>query len=60
MGKRGILNVLICVFLLALGISAQAQEPKKTGRIGFLGATSSSTVMARIEAFAGAARAWLR
>ena len=51
MGKRGILNVLICVFLLALGISAQAQEPKKTGRIGFLGATSSSTVTPRIEAF---------
>jgi len=51
MGKRGILNVLICVFLLALGISAQAQEPNKTARIGFLGATSSSTVTARIEAF---------
>src|SRR5215467_1113596 len=51
MGKRGIFNVLICVFLLALGISAQAQEPKKTARIGFLGATSSSTVTARIEAF---------
>jgi len=31
--------------------SAEAQQPKTTARIGFLGATSSSVEAARIEAF---------
>ena len=31
--------------------AAEAQQPKTTARIGFLGATSSSVEAARIEAF---------
>jgi len=37
--------------LLALPFSARAQQPTKIPRIGFLNATSPSTVAARLEAF---------
>jgi putative tryptophan/tyrosine transport system substrate-binding protein len=37
--------------LFALGFPAQAQQPKKVPRIGFLGATSPSVETTRIEAF---------
>jgi ABC-type uncharacterized transport system substrate-binding protein len=37
--------------LYALCFSAVAQQPKKVSRIGYLGASSPSTIPARIEAF---------
>jgi putative tryptophan/tyrosine transport system substrate-binding protein len=37
--------------LLALCFSAEAQQPEKVPRIGFLSATSPSTISARVEAF---------
>jgi hypothetical protein len=37
--------------LFALSFPAEAQQPAKVPRIGFLSATSSSTVSARLEAF---------
>jgi putative ABC transport system substrate-binding protein len=37
--------------LLALGFPAQAQQPKKVPRIGFLITSSPSTISARLEAF---------
>ena len=40
-----------CSMLLALPFSARAQQPTKIPRIGFLNATSPSTVAARLEAF---------
>ena len=41
--------LLITIFLIT-GFAA-AQQPKKVPRIGFLGATSPSTISARVEAF---------
>src|SRR5437870_9803130 len=43
--------LVIFVTLAACGALAQAQQPKKVPRIGFLSAISPSTVAARIEAF---------
>ncbi len=37
--------------LLALCVPAEAQQPKKVPRIGFLSAASSSAIAARVEAF---------
>ena len=37
--------------LFALSFAAEAQQPTKIPRIGFLGATSASALAARIEAF---------
>ena len=37
-GKRKIFSFALCVLLLALGFSAEAQQPKKIPRIGYLSA----------------------
>jgi putative ABC transport system substrate-binding protein len=42
---------LLCAMLFALCVPADAQQPKKVPRIGFLSATSPSTISARTEAF---------
>jgi putative tryptophan/tyrosine transport system substrate-binding protein len=42
---------ILAVALLALGVIAEAQQPKKTPGVGLLGATSRSNISARIEAF---------
>ena len=49
--QRLAINVTVGVMLLALCVSVGAQQPKKVPRIGFLTATSSSTNLARTEAF---------
>src|SRR5207244_13389190 len=45
----------ITIFVVALSLDlayfAQAQQPTKVPRIGFLGVTSPSTISARLEAF---------
>ena len=43
--------VTLAVLLFALCSPAEAQQPKKLARIGFLGATFASTESTRIEAF---------
>jgi putative ABC transport system substrate-binding protein len=43
--------VAIATFLLALSVSAEAQQPNKLPRIGFLALSASSTISARVEAF---------
>jgi putative tryptophan/tyrosine transport system substrate-binding protein len=48
--KNGFSPLLI-IMLAVVGGTAHAQQPKKTPRIGFLAATSSSTNPGRIEAF---------
>ncbi len=49
MGKT--LTLLFIVVVLCVGAIAEAQQPKKVPRIGFLSATSPSTISARLEAF---------
>jgi putative ABC transport system substrate-binding protein len=49
--KVGWSSILVAALVLALGEMAEAQQPTKAPRIGFLGATSSSPVSARTEAF---------
>ena len=51
MNKRKLGSFALCAVLIALGFTAEAQQPTKAPRIGFLGATSSSPVSARTEAF---------
>src|SRR5690242_8439544 len=41
----------LCAFLLAICISAEAQQPTKLPRIGYLSTDSPSTIAVRIEAF---------
>ena len=41
----------LSVMLIALGVPAKAQQPKKVPRIGFLGGASSSSYAVRIDAF---------
>ena len=45
------LSILFVVLLLAVAVIAEAQQPRKVPRIGFLAAASTSAVAARIEAF---------
>jgi len=49
--KRKIAVLFHCAMLLALCLSAEAQQPKKVPRIGYLIATSPSVILARIDAF---------
>jgi putative tryptophan/tyrosine transport system substrate-binding protein len=50
MAKKTIVVFLVSLALASLHL-AQAQQPKKVPRIGFLGFTSLSAIAARIEAF---------
>jgi ABC-type uncharacterized transport system substrate-binding protein len=49
--KKAAASILVAVVLLAVAITAEAQQPKKVPRIGILGAAFPSTNPARIEAF---------
>jgi putative ABC transport system substrate-binding protein len=49
--KRKITVLALCAMLFALCSSAAAQQAKKVPRVGFLSATSPSTISARTEAF---------
>jgi len=51
MRKAGVPSILFVVVLLAVAVIAEAQQPKKVPRIGFLGGTSASIEKSRIEAF---------
>ena len=51
MKRAAVPSILIVVVLLAVAVIAEAQQPKKVPRIGFLGASSASVLAARIEAF---------
>jgi putative ABC transport system substrate-binding protein len=48
--KKKIIVLTLCVVLFALCFSADAQQPTKVHRIGYLNAVSPSTVSDRIEA----------
>jgi ABC-type uncharacterized transport system substrate-binding protein len=51
MRKAGLLSILVVVVLLAVAVIAEAQQPKKVPRIGYLSATSPSVNPTRIEGF---------
>jgi putative tryptophan/tyrosine transport system substrate-binding protein len=51
MKKAGVLSILFVVALLAVAVVAEAQQPKKVARIGFLAAVPHSANTARFEAF---------
>ena len=48
---KGAFYVALCAMLFVLGVSAQAQQPARIPRIGFLSGVSSSSMSARFEAF---------
>jgi len=51
MKKADVLSILFAVVLLAVAVIAEAQQPKKVPRIGFLVPGSHSGFAARVEAF---------
>jgi len=51
MKTNGLLSILLATLVLGQGVAAQAQQPTKMPRLGFLGATSRSAISARVEAF---------
>jgi putative ABC transport system substrate-binding protein len=51
MRKAGVLSILIAVTLLTVGVIAEAQQPAKVPRIGYLIGGSLSSISNRTEAF---------
>jgi len=49
--RKILTGLALCAVLLALSFPAEAQQPKKVSRIGFIGASSSSTAGHFLEAF---------
>jgi putative tryptophan/tyrosine transport system substrate-binding protein len=50
-GKRKIFCIALCALLVALGLSAEAQQPKKVSRIGFVSGADPKNPGPPIEAF---------
>ncbi len=50
MKKAAVPSILVAVVLLALGVIAEAQQPKKVPRIGYLATSDAATESARAEA----------
>src|SRR5262245_46270743 len=51
MNKRKLGSFALCAMLFALWFPAEAQQPAKIPRIGYLGAVSSTANLARVQAF---------
>jgi ABC-type uncharacterized transport system substrate-binding protein len=51
MKKAALLSILLVAVQLAVAVIAEAQQPKKVPRIGFLNASSPSSVADRLDAF---------
>src|SRR4029450_2611114 len=49
MKKAAVPSILVAVVLLALGVIAQAQQPKKVPRIGYLSSQDPASGAARAE-----------
>ena len=49
-------SILVAVVLLALGVTAEAQQPKKVPRIGYLSSTDATREPTRAEAIRPALR----
>ena len=50
MKKAAVPSILVAVVLLALGVIAEAQQPKKVPRIGYLSSCDPATESTRAEA----------
>ena len=50
MNKAAVPSILVAVVLLALGMTAEAQQPKKVPRIGYLSSFDPATDSTRSEA----------
>ena len=50
MKKAGLSSILVAVTLLALGVTAEAQQPKKVSRIGYLSTGDAARDSARAQA----------
>ena len=50
MKKAGVLSILFVVVLLAVGVIADAQQPKKVHRIGYLSSSDPASDSPRFEA----------
>ena len=48
--RRKFFGLALCAMLFALCFDAEAQQPKKVPRVGFLGTASPAAASARIEA----------
>jgi putative ABC transport system substrate-binding protein len=51
MKKAGWSSILVAAMLLAIAVVAEAQQPKKVPRVGYLGSLPLSAFVSRIEAF---------
>ena len=51
MKRTAVRSIAVAVMLLAMAIIAEAQQPAKAPRIGYLSSTSASATSSRIEAF---------
>src|SRR5438105_14751095 len=51
MRKAGVLSILFVVVPLAIAVIAEAQQPTKVPRMGFLSSLSPTVVLDRVEAF---------
>jgi putative tryptophan/tyrosine transport system substrate-binding protein len=51
MKRAAVPSILVAVVLLAVAVIAEAQQPKKVPRIGFLTASSASSQASRLDAF---------
>jgi hypothetical protein len=49
MKKAAVSSILVAVVLLAVGVTTEAQQPKKVARIGYLSTTDPATDSARVE-----------
>ena len=56
MKKAAVPSILVAVVLLALGVIAEAQQPKKVSRIGYLVSSDSITESSRSEGIRQALR----
>jgi putative ABC transport system substrate-binding protein len=56
MKKAGLSSILIAVVLLAVGVMAEAQQPKKVPRIGYLSSLDAARESTRSEAIRMALR----
>ena len=59
MTKAAVPSILVAMVLLALGVTAEAQQPKKLPRIGFLSARSQLPTSTRFESFRRALATWV-
>jgi putative ABC transport system substrate-binding protein len=50
MKKASAASILVAMMLLAVGVTAQAQQPKKVARLGYISATDTATDATRAEA----------